>query len=52
MASQMETRLIISCLQCDWSVESTNASIELSAMFLEEARAHPDRHEQHAIEIV
>ena len=38
MAIPMETRLTISCLQCDWSVETT--------------QAHADRHEQHAIEIV
>ena len=48
----METRLTISCLQCDWSVETTNTSTELSAAFLEEAQAHADRHEQHAIEVV
>ena len=52
MARPMETRLTISCLQCDWSVETTNTSTELSATFLEEAQAHADRHEQHAIEIV
>ena len=52
MARPMETRLTISCLQCDWSVETTNTSAELSAAFLEEAQAHADRHEQHAIEIV
>ena len=52
MARQMETRLTISCLQCDWSVETTNVSTELSVMFLEEAQAHADRHEQHAIEVV
>ena len=52
MARPMETRLIISCLQCDWSVETTNTSTELSAAFLEEAQAHADRHEQHVIEIV
>ena len=52
MARPMETRLTISCLQCDWSVETTNTSIELSATFLEEAQAHADRHEQHVIEIV
>ena len=52
MARQMETRLTISCLQCDWSVETTNTSTELSATFLEEAQAHADRHEQHVIEIV
>ena len=52
MARPMETRLTISCLQCDWSVETTNTSTELSAAFLEAAQAHADRHEQHAIEIV
>ena len=52
MARPMETRLTISCLQCDWSVETTNTSVELSAAFLEEAQAHADRHEQHVIEIV
>ena len=52
MARPTETRLTISCLQCDWSVETTNTSTELSATFLEEAQAHADRHEQHVIEIV
>ena len=52
MARPVETRLTISCLQCDWSVETTNTSTELSAAFLEEAQAHADRHEQHAIEVV
>ena len=52
MARQMETRLTISCLQCDWSVETTNTSTELSVAFLKEAQAHSDGHEQHAIEIV
>ena len=48
----METELTISCLQCDWFVETTNTSTELSATFLEEAQAHADRHAQHVIEIV
>ena len=52
MARPVETRLTISCLQCDWSVETTNTSTELSSAFLEAAQAHADRHEQHAIEIV
>ena len=52
MARPLETRLTISCLQCDWSVETKNTSTELSAAFLEEAQAHADRHEQHAVEIV
>ena len=51
MARPLETRLTISCLQRDWSVEIKNTSTELSAAFLEEAQAHADRHEQHAIEI-
>ena len=45
----METKLTISCLQCDWSVEETNTSTELSAAFLEETQAYADRHEQHTI---
>ena len=52
MARPLETRLTISCLQCNWSVETKNTSTELSAAFLEEAQAHADRHEQHAVEIV
>ena len=52
MARSMETGLTISCMQCDWSVETTNTSVELSASFLEAAQSHADRHEQHAIEIV
>ena len=49
---KLGTRLTISCLQCDWSVETTNTSTELSVAFLGEAQAHSGRHEQHAIEIV
>jgi hypothetical protein len=52
MTRQTETRLTISNLQCDKSVETTNTSTELSAAFLEEAQAHADRHEEQAIEIV
>ena len=52
MAEPVETRLTISCLQCDWSVETTNSSAELSTTFVKEAQTHADRHEQHAIEIV
>ena len=52
MARPLETRLTISCLQCDWSVETKNTSTELSAAFLEEAQAHADRHKQHALEVV
>ena len=28
MARLVETKLTISCLQCDWSVETTNTSTE------------------------
>ena len=52
MVRPLETRLTISCLQCDWSVETQNTSTELSSAFLEAAQAHADRHEQHTIEIV
>ena len=52
MTRPVETRLTITCLQCDWSVETNNKSTELSAAFLDEAQAHADRHEQHVIEIV
>ena len=52
MGRPVETRLTISCLQCDWSVETQNTSTELSSTFLEAAQAHAARHEQHAIEIV
>ena len=52
MAKSMETGLTISCMQCDWSVETTNTSMKLSSAFLEEAQSHADQHEQHAIEIV
>ena len=48
----METRLAISCLQCDWSVETTNTSVQASSAFLEAAYAHAEQHEQHAIEVV
>lgn len=52
MTRPVEIRLTISCLQCDWSVEATNTTAELSAVFLEEAQAHADLHDQHVIEIV
>ena len=42
MPRPLETRLTISCLQCDWSVETTNTSAQLSAVFLEEVQAHAD----------
>ena len=52
MARQADSELTISCLQCDWSAETTNTSVELSTAFLEAAYAHVDAHEQHALEIV
>ena len=52
MARPLETRMTISCLRCDRSVETTSTSMALSAAFLEEAQAHADRHERHLIEIV
>ena len=52
MAKPAESKLTISCLQCDWSVETVNTSAELSAAFLAEAQAHADEHEQHALEVV
>ena len=52
MARPVETNLTVSCLQCEWSIETLNTSATLSAALLEEAQTHADRHEQHAIEIV
>ena len=52
MARQVETQMTISCLQCDWSVEATNASVQASTAFLEAAHSHVDQHEQHALEVV
>ena len=52
MARPMETQMTISCLQCDWSVEAVNTSVQESSAFLEAAYSHVDQHEQHALEIV
>ena len=52
MARPVETQMTISCLQCDWSVETVNTSVQASAAFLEAAHAHADQHQQHAIEVV
>ena len=52
MARPTETQMTISCLQCDWSVETVNSSTELSSAFLEAAQSHADQHEEHALEIV
>ena len=52
MAKPVETQLTITCLQCDWSVETVNTPAQVSRAFLEAAYAHADEHEQHALEIV
>ena len=52
MARPVESQLTITCLQCDWSVETVNTSAQVSSAFLEAAYAHADEHEQHALEIV
>ena len=52
MARSLETQMTISCLQCDWSVEAVNTSVQASSAFLEAAYAHANQHEQHAIEVV
>ena len=52
MARPMETQMTISCLQCEWSVEAVNTSVQASSAFLEAAYSHVDQHEQHALEIV
>ena len=52
MAKATESQLTISCLQCEWSVETVNTPSEVSTAFLEAAHAHADQHEQHAIEVV
>ena len=52
MVRQTDSELTISCLQCEWSVEAANTSVQASTAFLEAAYAHVDAHEQHALEIV
>ena len=52
MARQADSELTISCLQCEWSVEATNTSVQASNAFLEAAHSHVDQHEQHALEVV
>ena len=52
MARPMETQMTISCLQCEWSVEAVNTSVQKSSAFLEAAYTHADQHEQHALEVV
>ena len=52
MARPVEIKLTISCLQCGWSVDTTNTPMELPTSFLEAAQAHANRHKQHAIKVV
>ena len=52
MARPVESQLTISCLQCDWSVETVNTPAEVSRSFLEAAHSHLEAHEQHAVEVV
>ncbi len=52
MTRPVEFELTISCLQCDWSVDTVNTPVEVSRAFLEAAHAHANEHEQHALEAV
>ena len=52
MLRPVETQLTISCLQCEWSVETVNTPVQVSSSFLEAAYAHANEHEQHALEVV
>lgn len=52
MAKPVESQLTISCLQCDWSVETVNTPAQVSSAFLEAALSHTDAHPQHALEVV
>ena len=52
MAKPVESELTVSCLQCDWSVETVNTPAEVSRAFLEAAVSHANEHEQHALEVV
>ena len=52
MAKPVESQLTISCLQCDWSVETVNTPTQVSSVFLEAALSHTDAHPQHALEVV
>ena len=52
MARPVESQLTISCLQCNWSVETVNTPAEVSRSFLEAAHSHLEAHEQHAVEVV
>ena len=52
MAKPVESQMTISCLQCDWSVETVNTPAQVSRAFLEAAHSHLEAHEQHAVEVV
>ena len=52
MAKPVESQLTISCLQCDWSVETVNTPAQVSSAFLEAAHSHLEAHAQHAVEVV
>ena len=52
MTRPLESQLTISCLQCDWSVDTVNTPAQVSRAFLEAAHSHADEHEQHALEVV
>ncbi|MYE54515.1 MAG: hypothetical protein F4X34_04880 [Chloroflexi bacterium] len=52
MTKPVESQLTVSCLQCDWSVETVNTPPEVSRAFLEAAHSHVNAHEQHALEVV
>ena len=52
MTRPVESELTISCLQCDWSVETVNTPAQVSRAFLEAAHSHANEHEQHALEVV
>lgn len=48
----VESQLTVTCLQCDWSVETVNTPSEVSRAFLEAAHSHANENEQHALEVV
>ena len=52
MSRPVESEMTISCLQCDWSVETVNTPAQVSRAFLEAAASHANEHEQHALEVV
>ena len=52
MAKPVESQLTISCLQCDWSVDTVNTPAQVLSAFMEAALSHTDAHPQHALEVV